>query len=127
MRISDWSSDVCSSDLRSIATAADHLGRQHLTIRSELHCHGTCKVIRRRRRTDPEFADARSHDLTPIGLRGLDTTLLLGGHRRVHRGLAARRFGGLGLALESFLLGRDFLLALRFEPLLFGLFLLLAQ
>src|SRR3546814_15192288 len=47
--------------------------------------------------------------------------------RRVHRGLAARRFGGLGLALESFLLGRDFLLALRFEPLLFGLFLLLAQ
>src|SRR3546814_6451220 len=41
--------------------------------------------------------------------------------RRVHRGLAARRFGGLGLALESFLLGRDFLLALRFEPLLFGL------
>src|SRR3546814_17160529 len=31
MRISDWSSDVCSSDLDPVAIVADHIGPEHST------------------------------------------------------------------------------------------------
>src|SRR3546814_7692821 len=43
MRISDWSSDVCSSDLRSILSLKDEHGR--LTFFGEREARGTLRAI----------------------------------------------------------------------------------
>src|SRR3546814_6306055 len=51
MRISDWSSDVCSSDLLdAIAIIADHIGPQHRTDAAIMHGRGQKGVTAAERR-----------------------------------------------------------------------------
>src|SRR3546814_6468534 len=62
MRISDWSSDVCSSDLRE-DRMDDHRRRQQVQPESNVRAAGdTCRIRRVPAHREQKYADAEQQD-----------------------------------------------------------------
>src|SRR3546814_8398126 len=67
MRISDWSSDVCSSDLIDVGIDAQHVGRGHVLARRDFGNRDALGLM-----LDVELADAAVEPLRQLGARLAD-------------------------------------------------------
>src|SRR3546814_5853016 len=100
MRISDWSSDVCSSDLR-IETEGVAVLRRTAEVESEIHrrrtigrCIATqrqCAVRRRQQAAAVRISDGTTADIVAIDLHMHVPAIRGGALDVVHRGLVRSR------------------------------------